>query len=56
MIIDKDTLKELMRIHDGLIQLCKLLNTQRDTAVSSRLSPLVDDLTQILIKIENQLR
>jgi hypothetical protein len=49
MIVDDDTLKQLLRINDELIQLCKWLNERRDMATSSRLIPLVDDLTHILI-------
>ena len=29
MMIDDDTLKQLLRINDGLFQLCKLLNEKR---------------------------
>jgi hypothetical protein len=50
MIIDDDTLKQLLRIDDELMQLCKWLNEQRETTVSSRLIPLVDDLTHILLE------
>jgi hypothetical protein len=50
MIIDDDTLKELLRIDDELMQLCKWLNEQGETTVSSRLIPLVDDLTHILLE------
>jgi hypothetical protein len=50
MIIDDDTLKQLLRIDDELMQLCKWLNEKRDTEVSSRLIPLVDDLTHILVE------
>jgi hypothetical protein len=49
MIIDDDTLKKLLRINEELMQLCKWLNEKRDMATSSRLIPLVDDLTHILI-------
>jgi hypothetical protein len=45
MMIDDDTLKDLLRIDDELMQLCKWLNEKRDTETSSRLIPLVDDLT-----------
>ena len=38
MMIDDDTLKQLLRINDGLIQLCKLLNENRDMETSSRLT------------------
>jgi hypothetical protein len=48
MMIDDDTLKRLLRIDDELMRLCKWLNERRDTAISSRLIPLVDDLTHIL--------
>jgi hypothetical protein len=50
MMIDDDTLKQLLRINDELFQLCKWLNEKRDMATSSRLIPLVDDLTHILIE------
>jgi len=50
MMIDDDTLKQLLRIDDGLMELCKWLNETRDTTISSRLIPLVDDLTQILLE------
>jgi hypothetical protein len=48
MMIDDDTLKQLLRIDDELMGLCKWLNEKRDTEISSRLIPLVDDLTHIL--------
>ena len=50
MVIDDDTLKQLLRINDELMQLCKWLNEKRYMATSSRLIPLVDDLTHILIE------
>jgi hypothetical protein len=50
MMIDDDTLKKLLRINDALFQLCKSLNEKRDMETSSRLIPLVDDLTHILGK------
>jgi len=50
MMIDDDTLKQLLRISDELLELCKWLNEKRDMATSSRLIPLVDDLTHILIE------
>jgi hypothetical protein len=49
MEIDDDTLKQLLRINDELMQLCKWLNEKRDMETSSRLIPLVD-LTHILIE------
>jgi hypothetical protein len=50
MMIDDDTLKQLLRINDELLQLCKWLNKKRDMEPSSRLIPVVDDLTHILIE------
>jgi hypothetical protein len=50
MLIDDDTLKQLLQINDELIQLCKFLNEKRYMETSSRLIPLVDDLTHILIE------
>lgn len=50
MMIDDDTLKDLLRIRENLFQLCKRLNEKRDTDTSSRLIPLVDELTHILIE------
>ena len=50
MMIDDDTLKQLLRINDELLQLCKWLNEKRNMDTSSRLIPLVDDLTYILIE------
>jgi hypothetical protein len=35
---------------DELLNLCKWLNEKRDMETSSRLIPLVDDLTHILIE------
>jgi hypothetical protein len=48
MMIDDDTLKQLLRIDDELMQLCKWLNEKRDMETSSRLIPLVDSRTHIL--------
>jgi hypothetical protein len=39
MMIDDDTLKQLLRIDDELLQLCKWLNEKRDMETSSRLIP-----------------
>ena len=49
MMIDDDTLKQLLRINDELFEVCKWLNKRRDMETSSRLIPLVDDLTHILV-------
>jgi hypothetical protein len=50
MMIDDDTLKQLLRIDDERMQLCNWLNELRETTISARLIPLVDDLTHILIE------
>jgi len=50
MIIDDVTLKQLLRINDELFRVCKWLNERRDMETSSRLIPLVDDLTHILLE------
>ena len=34
MMIDDDTLKQLLRINDELMQLCKFLNEKRDMETS----------------------
>jgi hypothetical protein len=47
---DDDTLKRLLRVNDGLFELCKQLTEKRDIETSSRLIPLVDDLTHVLIE------
>ena len=49
MIIDDDTLKQLLRIDDELFQLCKFLNEKHDMETSSRLFLHLDDLTHLLI-------
>ena len=50
MMIDDDTLKQMLRIDDEQMQLCKWLNEKRDMETSSRLILLVDSLTHILIE------
>jgi hypothetical protein len=50
MMIDDDTLKQLLRINDALFQLCKRLTDKRGMETSCHLMPLVDDLTHILIE------
>jgi hypothetical protein len=37
MMIDDDTLKQLLRINDEVLQLCKWLNEKRDIETSSAL-------------------
>jgi hypothetical protein len=51
MMIDDDTPRQLLRINDELLQLCKWLNKKRDMETSSRLISLVDDLTHVLIEV-----
>jgi hypothetical protein len=43
-------LKQLLRLDDELMRLCKRLNEQSDATISARLIPLVDDLTHILLE------
>ena len=50
MVIDDDTLKQLLQINDELMQLCKWLNETREIETSSRLILLVDQLTHVLIE------
>ena len=50
MMIDDDTLKQLLRINDELLDLCNWLNEKRDMETSSRLIPVVDDLAHLLIE------
>ncbi|HEX9425174.1 MAG TPA: hypothetical protein VF899_18170 [Pyrinomonadaceae bacterium] len=50
MMIDDDTLKQLLQNDDGLMELCKWLRDKHDIEISSRLIPLVDDLTHILVE------
>ena len=50
MMIDDDILKQLLLINDALFQLCKWLTDKGNMDTSSRLIPLVDDLTHILIQ------
>ena len=54
MMIDDDTLKQLLQIDDELMRLCKWLNERREITVSSRLIPLVDDLTHLLLSRQEQ--
>jgi hypothetical protein len=48
--MDSDSLKELIQLNDELIELRKRLNEKRDIETSSRLIPIVDGLTHILIE------
>jgi hypothetical protein len=49
-MMDDDTLRRLLGINDQLFQVCKWLNEKRETDISSRLIPLVDELTRILLE------
>ena len=49
-MISADTLKQLLRIDDELMQLCKFLNEKRDIKCHLALYHWVDDLTHILIE------
>ena len=49
MVIDDDTLKQLLRINDALFQLFKSPTDKRDIETSSRLILLVDALTDFMI-------
>ena len=49
-VCTKLSMRREKRLNDELLQLCKWLNEKRDMATSSRLIPLVDDLTHILIE------
>jgi hypothetical protein len=50
MMINDDTLKELLRINDELLRVCRWVNEKRDTDTASRLIPLVDELTHVLVE------
>jgi hypothetical protein len=52
MQIDEDTLKQLLGINDELLQLCKWLGERHDLDTASRLIPLVEDLTHILLEAD----
>ncbi len=49
-MMEDDTRKQLLTINDGLFQLCKWLNEKRDIEVSSRLIPVVGELTHVLLE------
>jgi len=49
-MIDNDSLKQLLRINDELLQLCRLLTEKGDMESSSRLMSIVDELTHILLE------
>jgi len=49
-VIDDNTVTQLLRINNELLQLCKWLSGRRDMETSSRLMPLVDELTHVLLE------
>jgi hypothetical protein len=50
MIDGDDILKQLLRINDETHSAMRWLNEKRDMATSSRLIPLVEALTHVLIE------
>ena len=48
-MMENDTLSQLLRINDDLFQICKSLNEKREIEISSRLIPLVTELTHVLL-------
>jgi hypothetical protein len=50
MMIDDDTLKHLLRTTMNCCSYASFCNEKRDMETSSRLIPLVDDLTHVLIE------
>ena len=53
-LMDDDTLKQLLRINDELLQLCRWLTDKGDREISSRLMLLADELNHILIEAGNK--
>ena len=51
MIIDDNALKQLLRINDEVLQLCRSLNERRNVKTSARLIPLTDELTHVLAEL-----
>ena len=52
MMIDDDTLRHLLRIYDDLVSAMQMVDEKHDIEVSSRLIPLVDEHTHLLIEAE----
>ncbi len=48
--MDSATLEQLLRIVDELMKLCAWLNERGDLETASRLIPVVDELTRVLLK------
>lgn len=51
-MIDDDTLRHLLRIYDDLVSAMQMVDEKHDIEVSSRLIPLVDEHTHLLIEAE----
>jgi hypothetical protein len=48
--MDDETLQRLSGITDPLIHLCDWLNENRDFATATRLLPIMDDITQLVVE------
>ena len=49
-MINEDDVERLLRINERLFELCNWLNERNDVDTASRLIPIVDELTRILVK------
>ena len=49
-MINDDAVERLLMINEQLFELCNWLNERGDLETASRLIPIVDDLTRILVK------
>jgi len=52
--MDDDTYKRLFEINTRLIELCGWLNEKQDFDTASRLIPITDDLTSLMVDISMQ--
>jgi hypothetical protein len=50
-MIDDEGVERLLRINERLFELCKSLNDRNDVETASRLIPIVDELTRVLITV-----
>ena len=48
-MIDDEGVERLLRINERLFELCSWLNDRNDVETASRLIPIVDELTRILV-------
>ena len=54
-MIDDDAVQRLLRINERLFELCNWLNEKNDLQTASRLIPIVDELTRVLVTVtDNQ--